>query len=872
MFSLLKALKKYFGYDEFRPGQREIIESILANKNVLAVLPTGAGKSLCYQLPALVSENFSIVVSPLIALMKDQVDNINLQAEFAAFINSTMNFRETEKVLQQIKNGRIKLLYLAPEKLETAKFSERIKDLKPNYLFVDEAHCISEWGHNFRPSYTKIKDFIRFTSIKKVSAFTATATPEVVKDIVEQLNLKKPEIFVRGFERENLHLQAYQTKNKKQKCFDLIKYFGTPAIVYTSSRKLTEEIAEYLNMKGIRSSYYHAGLHAIERKKIQESFINNEIRAIAATNAFGMGIDKADIRLVIHYNTPGSIENYYQEIGRAGRNGKDAFAILLHDKRDINIQNYFISNSYPRKEDIQTIYKAICDYNRAAEGTLPEKELVIDKEYISNYLKKEISTGILHASLKQLENAGYIRRISEFEKSDSLHFLVNRNELKTFLKKQSNEELVNTVMLLLREYGSSLFSGSVNISAANLSSKYSTPNYIIENTLTTLNNLNIISFEKALTNETVLLTVPRVKAELLSLNYKTLNESYLYAQSKLEKMIDFVYTRQCRMKFILNYFGEKLDDYRCGKCDNCTSGKQISDSTIEYISELMLQTLNEAKEPITESALFDILKGKKTKNSYAFFDNFAACRNYSSSELKIVLQTISSNGLAARSSINKKYIEITTAGKELIEPAELITEETGSSLINNYDDDLYLFNLLREARKKASKRFLQTGYLICPDDILKEVVYKKPKTKAEMLNISGFNNRMFNKLGEDFLEVINHFLTKGKKEETGTKSVSLPQNITGTYALLKKKYSLSEIASTLKLSEAVVSMQIESILEYLPNTDVDYLFDENVFEKIKSEAEKGYNNLKELKERLPAGISYAQIRITAAKLKAIAHL
>ena len=262
----LEALKKYFGYSEFRASQLEIIQQITDKKNVLAVLPTGAGKSVCYQIPALISDNYSIVISPLIALMKDQVDSLNKKNEIAGFINSTQSFHETERVLNDIAFGKIKIVYVAPERLENTEFAERLKNLNPEFLFIDEAHCISEWGHNFRPSYTRIKDFIEFTGIKKISAFTATATPEVVKDIIKQLGLKNVNVIVKGFERDNLYVNVEITKKKKERCLELIHQHKFPAIIYTSSRRKTEELNEYLQMNKINSQYYHAGLNPIIRE------------------------------------------------------------------------------------------------------------------------------------------------------------------------------------------------------------------------------------------------------------------------------------------------------------------------------------------------------------------------------------------------------------------------------------------------------------------------------------------------------------------------------------------------------------------------------------------------------------------------------
>ena len=282
---ILNILKKYFGYSSFKSVQKEIISSIINGEKVLAVLPTGAGKSLCYQIPAIMGESFSIVISPLIALMKDQVDSLNKNEELAAFINSSLDFPESEKVLYKINNGKIKLLYVSPEKLANNYFVQRLKKLKPNYLFIDEAHCISQWGHNFRPNYRRIMEFAEFIGIKNVSAFTATATPIVQKDIVEQLGMENPQIFVSGFERDNLFLDVAHTKHKKEKTLKLLKENLQPAIVYTSTRKNAEELNDYVNLNGISAEYYHAGLPSGQRKIIQDDFLAGRLNIIIATNA-----------------------------------------------------------------------------------------------------------------------------------------------------------------------------------------------------------------------------------------------------------------------------------------------------------------------------------------------------------------------------------------------------------------------------------------------------------------------------------------------------------------------------------------------------------------------------------------------------------
>ena len=563
-------LKHFWGYDTFRPLQQEIIEAVLQGQDTLALLPTSAGKSICFQVPALAMEGICIVITPLIALMKNQVENLKKKGIKAEAIFSGMHRREIDTILDNCIYGEIKFLYVSPERLSTELFLERAKLMNICLLAIDEAHCISQWGYDFRPSYLKIIDFKKTIQDIKTIAVTASATKEVTLDIAEKLDLKNHKLFRLSFARKNISYSVLTTEDKDQNLLNILKKVTGTSIIYVRSRLRAKNTSEWLNTHGFNSDFYHAGLTLEQRNTKQDHWIKGKTNTIVATNAFGMGIDKSNVRLVIHLDPPESLEAYYQEAGRAGRDELKAYAVILYNKNDGENLISKILESYPPIDFLKRLYQMLANYYHIPVGGAEGESYSFNtSDFQKNFDVK--NTELFHG-LKLLEDEGFILLNEAYNNPSKIQIIVENTELYNF--RLSNEKLDNFIKLLLRMYGGGLFSDFHTISEAQIAIKFMLPPAEIANMLETLHQKKIISYIKQTNLPVITFLTPRFDAAKLPINEKNILFRKSRDLNKAQAMVDYALnTTRCRSNQILQYFNETPEN-TCGVCDICIAKKK----------------------------------------------------------------------------------------------------------------------------------------------------------------------------------------------------------------------------------------------------------------------------------------------------------
>jgi ATP-dependent DNA helicase RecQ len=872
----LEALRRYFGYDAFRPGQEEIIRTAIAGDDTLVVMPTGGGKSLCYQIPAIILEGVTIVVSPLIALMKDQVDALERRGVRATTINSTLDFAQLRQRMTDIRYGLYRLVYVAPERFESTAFLELMREVPIALFAVDEAHCISEWGHDFRPSYLKIAAALEALGRPPVIALTATATPYVQQDVIQQLGLRDPKRFVRGFDRPNLSYRVHASTDKDRDLRDIMaremKRDGT-VVVYCGTRRTVESVGTMLHAEGLPVSVYHAGMLDQYRRAAQEAFIDGRAKIIVATNAFGMGIDKADVRHVVHYDMPGSIEAYYQEAGRAGRDGLPSDCTLLFNGRDRRLQEFFIRSSFPDRTEIDAVYSSLWDALHVAVGSRYEGVFVPDERDIVG--RARIHAAALNGSLAILEKNGIVRKVRA-ERIGMVRFLASSREIQEYYQRTRDEDRKQTIVALLRTLGGAALTQETFINPTEVAARHGLTLEAFERSMRGLVMAGIFRYTPPTPGTGYQFLQERLDPRRVRIDEKSIELGRSRALMKLEAMERYVNVRSCRRDFILEYFCAEHDEANCGRCDNCRRApadrardEQVGPQT-RRAAEQILAAVAELGGRFGKMTVVDVLRGTRTATVAQFaldgYRRFGELREIERADLARIADDLCTAGLLERTSTLKPLVRITATGRKAI--AHLTLERFAPPPREaETSENPTILTALRAHREQIARQEGIAAGALCSDAVLARIANELPTNRARFLAIDGATDEIYRRCGAQFIAAIESAVVE---QQWSDDAGDVPDRLRRTWMLLADGCTIDEIARRSALQPSTVSSHIEELIRSGVDVDVERLVPDGLVASVSQEIERApHATLRELRASLGGAIGYPELRIALAHARAI---
>jgi ATP-dependent DNA helicase RecQ len=835
----VRVLKEAFGFTDFREGQEEVIASILARQDVLAVMPTGSGKSLCYQLPALLFPGITLVVSPLIALMKDQVDALVRRGIPASFVNSTLSVDQQQQRISQMREGLLRIVYVAPERFRNRRFMEGLRACSVSLVAIDEAHCVSEWGHDFRPDYLRLKEAIAWLQRPCVAALTATATPDVRCDIVDQLGLQTPALFVTGFDRPNLDFQVQEVSSEPDKLDAvraLLQRGMNRGIIYAATRKNVEKVTAELQSAGYRIGSYHAGLELEVRRQTQDRFMSGDLPMVVATNAFGMGIDKADLRFIIHYDVPGSLEAYYQEVGRAGRDGQPAICLLLFNFADTFTQEFFIEGSCPPLELIHEVYQTICRF-KTDDIEVTVRELA---ELASHKKANEMAVG---SSLKLLEKAGYIERGTEGHHQGRITLLEPPDKLRAHAvaAKGLQRNIVDYCLDVLR--GKEGEPRSVDLE--DMAGDLDLTTEQLRRGLSALHQAGKLGYVAPFRGRGLRL-LQRVPLSRLEVNYSAVERRGQFERGQLRKMVDYAYSRSCLRRFILDYFGESVSHLQCGNCSSCRTAsnhgmaRPLSNPEIVFVKKC-LSCAARMKGRFGKMRIAQVLTGSRLKVleelQLTRLSTYGLLKDFTQPEVLSVLDALIGAGLLETAGTEYPVVALTESGRRamlgqtpmqmvfpltLSEDAEAIPQavlKASRGADAPYHQEL--FESLKRLRREWAERSNSPPFVIFHDETLKNISRSLPVTLADLSNVKGIGRQKLETYGVAVTTLVKQFLERQPESrpfvstmvQDGTPTRGkMNHTIEETYRLWQQGKTPDEIARVRELARSTVLGHLEVLI------------------------------------------------------------
>ena len=597
----IEVLERYWGHTSFKPLQEDIINAVLNHEDTFALLPTGGGKSVCFQIPALLKEGICIVISPLIALMKDQVNRLNHKGIKAMAISSGISYTELDTLLDNCIYGNYKFLYLSPERLQQDLVQQRIEQMPVNLIAVDEAHCISQWGNDFRPAYKNIRILRQLHPQVNCIALTATAKKEVIEDILSELDCIAPKLFKASFNRPNIAYQVVVAEDKNYKIEQILKKHQGASIIYVRSRKASVETSSYLETKGFSSTFFHGGIHTKEKQERLKQWLDNEKQIMVATTAFGMGIDKPDVKTIIHINLPESLESYYQESGRAGRNNKKAYAVIIKNEADQgNLKNQFL-NTLPSVDYIKTVYRKLCNYFQISYG---EGELTTHQFNFNTFCSTyNFNTNLAYNTLQILDRTSILKLSQHFNYQTQLQFIVSNDTVFNYMERHPKLEMV--IKSILRTYGG-IFEHLLKINISILANKVSKTEDDVIIALNQLKKDQIVEFIFSNTDSEITFLQPREDDKTINRIAKVVEQQHQVKAQQIQAVLDYVSNdTDCKNKQLLNYFGEELRD-DCGICSVCLTKQPDADYNFKVVQNSIILALE--KQPLSSRLLVSQLR------------------------------------------------------------------------------------------------------------------------------------------------------------------------------------------------------------------------------------------------------------------------